>query len=188
GISVKELLFLDSLQRKGTLNIGIYAMLEPEEKVIEFMQNGPFLTEKMTARSLKLFTDGSLGSRGALLKKPYSDSPGNYGVYLLTDSLLDLYAKACFDFGFQLNTHCIGDSANALVLAKYAEILGGITDLRWRIEHAQVVSESDRHYFADYAIIPSVQPVAAMSDMAWAEERLGSERILDAYALKSLKN
>ena len=188
GISVKELLFLDSLQRKGTLNIGIYAMLEPEEKVIEFMQNGPFLTEKMTARSLKLFADGSLGSRGALLKKPYSDSPENYGVYLLTDSLLDLYAKACFDFGFQLNTHCIGDSANALVLAKYAEILGGITDLRWRIEHAQVVSESDRHYFADYAIIPSVQPVAAMSDMAWAEERLGSERILDAYALKSLKN
>ncbi len=188
GISIKELHFLDSLQSAGNLKIGIYAMLEPEDKVIEFMQNGPFLTEKLTARSFKLFADGSLGSRGALLKKPYSDQPENYGVYLLSDSILDLYAQACYDSGFQLNTHCIGDSANALILSKYAEVLGGITDLRWRIEHAQVVSENDRHYFADYAIIPSMQPVAAISDMAWAEERLGPERINDAYALRSLKN
>ena len=188
GISVKEVLFLDSLQKKGNLNIGIYAMLEPEEGVIEFMQNGPFVTDKMTARSVKLFADGSLGSRGALLKKPYSDSDENQGVYLLTDSILNLYATACYEYGFQLNTHCIGDSSNALILAKYGDILGGVTDMRWRIEHAQVVSESDRHYFADYAIIPSVQAIAAMSDMAWAEDRLGSERIKEAYALKSLKN
>ncbi len=188
GISIKELLFLDSLQKQGNLKIGIYAMLEPEEKVIAFMQNGPFITDQLTARSFKLFADGSLGSRGALLKKPYSDQPENYGVFLLSDSILDLYAKACYANGFQMNTHCIGDSANALILSKYAEILGGITDLRWRIEHAQVVSEEDRHFFADYAIIPSMQPVAAMSDMAWAEERLGSDRMSDAYALKSLKN
>lgn len=188
GISVKELLFLDSLQNEELLKIGIYAMLEADEQTLAFMKNGPYLTDKITARSVKLFADGSLGSRGALLKKPYSDQPGNYGVYLLSDSILDLYATACYENDYQLNTHCIGDSCNALILSKYAEVLGGITDLRWRIEHAQVVSESDRHYFADYAIIPSMQPVAAMSDMAWAEDRLGPERINDAYALKSLKN
>lgn len=188
GISIKDLHFLDSLQNKGDLQIGLYIMLKPEDGLIEFMQNGPFLTDKITARSVKLFADGSLGSRGALLKKPYSDKSESNGVYLLTDSILNLYSKACYDYGFQLNTHCIGDSANSLILNKYAEVLGGITDLRWRIEHAQVVSESDRHFFADYAIIPSMQPVAAISDMAWAEERLGPERISDAYALKSLKN
>lgn len=188
GISVKNLMLLDSLHKSGDLSIGIYAMLEPADETLKFMETGTFLTDKITARSVKLFSDGALGSRGALLKTPYSDDPGNYGVYLLTDSLLDLYLEACYDYGYQLCTHCIGDSSNALILNKYASVLGGVTDLRWRIEHAQVVSESDRHLFADYAIIPSMQPVAAMSDMAWAEERLGPERISDAYALKSLKD
>ena len=188
GISVKDLMFLDSLHESGDLSIGIYAMLEPADATLQFMETGTFLTEKITARSVKLFSDGALGSRGALLKAPYSDDPDNYGVYLLTDSLLDLYSQACYEYGYQLCTHAIGDSANALILNKYASVLGGVTDLRWRIEHAQVVSESDWHLFADYAIIPSMQPVAAMSDMTWAEDRLGPKRISGAYALKSLKN
>jgi len=188
GISVKDLMFLDSLHETGALNIGIYAMLEPADETLKLMETGTFLTDKITARSVKLFSDGALGSRGALLKQPYSDDPDNYGVFLLTDSVLDLYLRACYDNGYQLCTHAIGDSANALILNKYASTLQGVTDLRWRIEHAQVVSESDWHFFADYAIIPSVQPVAAMSDMAWAEERLGPKRMTGAYALKSLKN
>ena len=188
GISVKDLMLLDSLHESGSLNIGIYAMLEPADETLKFMETGTYLTDKITARSVKLFSDGALGSRGALLKAPYSDDPDNYGVYLLTDSILDLYLQACYDTGYQLCTHAIGDSASALILNKYASTLGGVTDLRWRIEHAQVVTESDWHLFADYAIIPSMQPVAAMSDMAWAEDRLGPKRISGAYALKSLKN
>ncbi len=163
-------------------------MLEPGDGAIEFMKNGPFITDRLSARSFKLFADGALGSRGALLKEPYSDQPETSGVYLLNDSILNMYADACYKYGFQLCTHCIGDSANALILEKYASTLGGVTDLRWRIEHAQVVSESDRHYFSDYAIIPSMQPVAAISDMGWAIGRLGDERIKGAYSLKSLKN
>lgn len=188
GISVNDLMFLDSLHDSGNLNIGIYAMLEPSDETLKFMETGIYLTDKLTARSVKLFSDGALGSRGALLKQPYSDDPDNHGVFLLTDSILNLYLHACYDNGYQLCTHAIGDSANALILNNYTSVLEGVTDLRWRIEHAQVVSESDRHIFSDYAIIPSMQPVAAMSDMAWAEDRLGSERIADAYALKSLKN
>ena len=188
GLSVNEILFLDSLHKSGDLKVGIYAMLEPGDGAIEFMQKGPFITDQLSARSFKLYADGSLGSRGALLKEPYSDQPETYGVYLLNDSILNMYADACYKNGFQLCTHCIGDSANAVILEKYASTLGGVTDLRWRIEHAQVVSETDRHYYSDYAIIPSMQPVAAISDMNWATERLGEERIKEAYSLKSLKN
>lgn len=188
GISPEEIALIDSLQTRGKLLLNIYCMIKAGPKALEFIKNGPIHTNGMSVRAVKLFADGALGSRGALLKKSYSDDPGNYGNFLLNDSIIDLYAKACFDNGFQLCTHCIGDSANAIMLRKYAETLGGITDLRWRIEHAQVVSPSDRHYFSDYAIIPSMQPIAAISDMEWAEDRLGPERIKNAYDLKTLKN
>ena len=89
---------------------------------------------------------------------------------------------------FQMNTHCIGDSANKLLLDVYAEVLGGTNDLRWRIEHAQVVSPPDRPLFAQYSIIPSVQPTHATSDGPWAGDRLGPERITHAYAYKDLLN
>lgn len=188
GISVRDMMLLDSLHDSGFLNIGIFAMLEPSQETLNFMETGIYLTDKMSVRSIKLFADGALGSRGAFLKKPYSDDPDNRGVFLLTDSVLDLFMDYGYEYGYQICTHCIGDSANAYVLDKYAGKLEGMTDLRWRIEHAQVVSESDRHYFSDYAIIPSMQPIAAMSDMAWAEDRLGSARMNGAYTLKSLKN
>lgn len=186
-ISPGEIALVDSLQSVGKLTLNIYAMVEAGPGVIEYIQNGPIQTDKLTMRAVKLFADGALGSRGALLKEPYADDPGNYGNFLLNDSIIDLYTKACFDNGFQLCTHCIGDSANAVILKKYAKTLGGITDNRWRIEHAQVVDPEDRHLFSDYAIIPSMQPIAAVSDMDWAEDRLGSERIKYAYDLKTLK-
>ncbi len=188
GISTQMLALLDSLQKTGDLKIGIYAMLKPEENVLDAIQKGPLLTERLTARGFKLYADGALGSKGALLKKPYSDDSTHYGIKVLNDSIFDRYAKACYENDFQLCVHCIGDSATSIVLKKYAEVLQGITDLRWRIEHAQVVSEHDRTYFRDYAIIPSMQPTHATSDMAWAEARLGDKRIKEAYALKSLKN
>ncbi len=188
GISPQEIALIDSLQSKGKLLLNIYAMIKASPAAMDLIKKGPTHTNGLTVRAVKLFADGALGSRGALLKKAYSDDPGNYGNFLLNDSIIDVYTKACFDYGFQLCTHCIGDSANAIMLRKYAESLGGITDLRWRIEHAQVVSPEDRHYFSDYAIIPSMQPIAAISDMEWAEERLGAQRIKNAYDLKTLKN
>lgn len=188
GLSLDEIMLLDSLQKAGALQLNIYAMLEAGEETLDFIRNkGPYYTDKLSVRAVKLFADGALGSRGALLKAPYADDPGNYGNFLLNDSIIDLYMEACYKNGFQLCTHCIGDSANAIMLRKYASKLGGVTDLRWRIEHAQVVSPGDMHYFADYTIIPSVQPVAAVADMDWAEDRLGSIRIQYAYRLKSLK-
>ena len=94
---------------------------------------------------------------------------------------MDLYAH-----NFQMNTHCIGDSANRLLLNVYSHMLKGKNDLRWRIEHAQVVEPSDLQKFANYGIIPSVQPTHATSDMYWAGERLGFDRLKTAYAYKDL--
>jgi predicted amidohydrolase YtcJ len=188
GLPPADILFLDSLQKAGDLDIGIYAMFQPGKSTLEYLKKGPILTDKLSARSVKLYADGALGSRGALLKEPYSDDPGNKGLLLLSDSVYSIYSKACLDYGFQLNTHCIGDSANSHVLKLYAESLKEMNDLRWRIEHAQIVSEEDRQYFKNYGIIPSVQPVHATSDAPWAGKRLGPDRLQNAYSYKSLLN
>lgn len=188
GLPVADILFLDSLQKAGDLDIGIYAMFRPGEGTLEYLKKGPLLTDKLSARSVKLYADGALGSRGALLKEPYSDDTDNTGLLLLNDSIYSVYSKACLDYGFQLNTHCIGDSANSYVLKLYAKSLKEMNDLRWRIEHAQIVSEEDREYFKSYGIIPSVQPVHATSDAPWASKRLGPDRLQNAYSYKSLLN
>ncbi len=187
GIKVKEVGLLDSLHKAGQLFIGINAFLNPENTSLDFMQNGPYVTDLLSVRSIKLYSDGALGSRGALLKKPYSDDPENRGLVLMTDSTITFWAEACLKNGYQLCTHAIGDSANAWILHRYADFLMEINDLRWRIEHAQVVSPEDHHFFRDFGIIPSVQPVHGTSDGAWAETRLGSERISHAYAYESLR-
>jgi predicted amidohydrolase YtcJ len=96
-------------------------------------------------------------------------------------------AQWCKQHDFQMNTHCIGDSANKLLLDVYGEVLGGTNDLRWRIEHAQVLSPEDRPKFGAFSIIPSVQPTHATSDGPWAETRLGPERIKHAYAYDDLR-
>ncbi|MCH2214965.1 MAG: amidohydrolase [Flavobacteriales bacterium] len=187
GISVQDIQLLDSLQKAGNLSIRVFAMLSQGDEAISFMDQGPLKTEKLNVRSIKIYADGALGSRGALLKDPYADDPENYGLKLIPDSLLARYCEIAKTNNFQVITHCIGDSANSFVLNTYAEVLGEISDRRWRIEHAQIVSPEDRSAFHKYAIIPSVQPVHATSDQYWAEERLGPDRIEYAYAYKSLK-
>jgi predicted amidohydrolase YtcJ len=136
--------------------------------------------------AIKIYADGALGSRGAALLKEYSDQPGYHGLIL---SPLDEMRKIATDakgHNWQLCTHAIGDSANRAILRLYAEILKGKNDLRWRIEHAQVVDNEDYILFNNYSIIPSVQPTHAISDMPWAPERLGNERLPTAYAFKRL--
>lgn len=187
GLEYDTVMLIDSLQQSGKLRIRINAMLSPTEKNLAgFVRRGPFQKERLTVNSLKLYADGALGSRGALLLEPYSDEPGSTGLLLSSqDYFRDMLDEASQN-NFQVNTHCIGDSANRLILNLYGEVLKGANDKRWRIEHAQVIHPDDFKLFAKYNIIPSVQTTHCTSDMYWAENRLGVERVKGAYAYKKL--
>ncbi len=187
GLDLQTILIMDSLQKQGKLKIHISAMLNPTlENYDHFMAKGPYLTDRLHITAVKIYADGSLGSRTALLKKPYSDDPAKSGVLVTSADSIRKYCLLASMHGYQVNTHCIGDSAVRLVLGIYSEFLHGKNDLRWRIEHAQVVDPADLHLFGDYSVIPSVQATHATSDMYWAGDRLGSERIKTAYAYKQL--
>jgi predicted amidohydrolase YtcJ len=178
---------IKSLNKDGSLKMRIYAILSPSHENIDtLMQKGIHKTDYLNIRSLKLYADGALGSRGARMTVPYSDDPDNSGLWLSTPENIQKMCALADSCGYQVCTHCIGDAANHKVLEIYSGILGGKNDKRWRIEHAQVVAESDFEMFGKYNIVPSVQPTHATSDMYWAEERLGPERIAGAYAYKRL--
>lgn len=176
---------IEELYTAGSLKIRLYVMAEPQDTAYLF-QRGKVKTERLNVRSFKLYADGALGSRGACLLKPYSDKPAEQGFLLTPPNELLQLTTAFYEKGFQANTHCIGDSANRLMLNLYGRLLKGKNDRRWRIEHAQVVSKADVPKFGRYSIIPSVQPTHATSDMYWAEARLGSERVKDAYPFRDL--
>jgi predicted amidohydrolase YtcJ len=187
GLDLQEILIIDSLVRNGSMHMRVYAMLNPsEENFNYFLSNGPIKTEHLVVRSIKLYADGSLGSRGAFLKKDYCDQPGTIGLPQQKPEYYDSICKRMFAAGFQVCTHCIGDSANLQMMNIYGKYLKGKNDLRWRIEHAQVVDPADRFLFGKYSIIPSIQPTHATSDMYMAEERLCEARMHSAYAYKSL--
>jgi predicted amidohydrolase YtcJ len=127
-----------------------------------------------------------LGSRGALLKQPYSDQHGHYGVLTTSTEDMKRIANICEMTGYQMNTHAIGDSTNKILLDLYERVFEVNKDHRWRIEHAQVIDPKDFELFSKYAIFPSVQPTHAVSDQRWAEQRLGRTRMIGAYAYKTL--
>ena len=186
GLEKKTIQVIDSLQQIGELKIRVYAMISnTKDNLNYYLTNGIIEKEKLTVRSVKAYLDGALGSRGALLKKPYSDENKNKGLTITTKEQLFDLANKLSSKGFQLNTHAIGDKANEIVLDVYNYILKDIEDPRWRVEHAQVVDEFDIQKF-NSKIIPSVQPTHATSDMKWADERLGSKRLNRAYAYKEL--
>ncbi len=133
-----------------------------------------------------MYADGALGSRGACLVEPYADKPKETGFLLSTEQEFRALAKLLAASKFQMNTHAIGDSANRIILNIYGEALKGQQDRRWRIEHAQVVTPADMGKFGQFGIVPSVQPTHATSDMYWAGERLGAERLKTAYAYAEL--
>ena len=187
GIDFEDIAIFKSLMESKKLKLAIYAMLMPSEKNKRFASdNGVYRYKNLSIRSFKMFADGALGSKGALLKNPYSDDHQHRG--LLTTSLSEMQelSKFCSKIGYQLNTHAIGDSANKIILNLYKNEYSINKDHRWRIEHAQVIDRNDLHFFSDFAIFPSVQPTHAVSDQRWAESRLGKERIKGAYAYKSL--
>jgi predicted amidohydrolase YtcJ len=187
GLDFPIVNFLDSMQQEDLLKLRLYVMLNPtEENIQNFINQGQIITPQLTIRSIKIYSDGSLGSRTALLKAPYSDDPSNYGIQVTSpDKINEICALAAKD-GYQVCTHAIGDSAIDVVLKIYKEFLKGKNDLRWRIEHAQVVDPRDISMFGTYSIIPSVQSTHATSDMNWAPDRLGKRRIKWAYAYKDL--
>lgn len=188
GLKKEDIAFLEKLYADSLLSIRQYIMLADHQPTLEYyFKTGHVKSPHLHIRSVKTYVDGALGSRGAALLEPYSDKPQTSGLLLFSPSHFDSLARACDDADFQLNAHCIGDSANRLMLQIYGDVLGGVNDKRWRIEHAQIVHPNDVPLYGKYTIIPSMQPTHATSDMYWAEDRLG-KRIGYAYPTKDLLN
>ena len=186
GLSRSVIELIDSLQQTGDLKMRVYAMISASEEQLDYyLDRGPIKTPRLNVRSFKVYADGALGSRGAALKAPYSDDHEHYGALVTPLADMQAIAQRLAESDFQMNTHAIGDSANYFVLDLYERVLSNPAKARWKIEHAQVVDPADFDRFAS-GIIPSVQPTHATSDMYWAEERLGPERIKGAYAYQTL--
>jgi predicted amidohydrolase YtcJ len=186
GISREQIELIDSLQKEGVLKIKIYAMIENNpEDVDYYLKQGPFKTDKLNVRSVKVYADGALGSRGASMIDEYSDRRGYFGIIRTPIDSINNLAFKLAGTKFQMNTHAIGDNANRIVLNAYRDALFNYRDPRWRVEHAQVINENDIDFF-NYKIIPSVQPTHATSDMYWLYDRVGKKRANLAYAYKEL--
>ena len=188
--------------KKGRLPLRIYAMLDGSNSVLteEWLKRGPEIDpgHKFTVRSIKVFADGALGSRGAALSDPYSDAPETRGNITTSETEIYTLTRRSLERGFQVATHAIGDAANHQVLNAYqkalkeasearsGEAVSAVRDARLRIEHAQVLASADIPRFAEFGVIASMQPTHCTSDMAWAGKRLGPERIKGAYAWRSV--
>ncbi|WP_430412208.1 amidohydrolase [Kordia sp.] len=187
GLDKNVINLIDSLQKADALSMRIYAMISNTPANVEhYINKKPYKTDYLNVRSFKVYGDGALGSRGAVLKESYSDKENHFGAMVINPEDLSKLAARIAKTEYQMNTHAIGDSANYQVLKTYASVLEGQTDRRWKIEHAQVIDEADFEQFKNKNIIPSVQPTHATSDMYWAGERLGDKRLKDAYAYKKL--
>jgi predicted amidohydrolase YtcJ len=171
------------LLRENKLPVRVYAMIGGDGELWHtYLKHGPEIGDRLTVRTIKLVADGAMGSRGAAFWQPYADDPGNSGLLILSSETIERVAREAYDHGFQVATHAIGDRANRTVLDAYAAVLKGQNDRRWRVEHAQIVSLPDFRLFAENRIIASVQATHATSDMRWAEQRIGPDRMAGAYA------
>ena len=187
GLNYRVALLMDSLQKSNELKMRLYVMLSDSKENYDFLfSKGKIKTDRLNVRSFKVYADGALGSRGACLLQPYSDKPGWSGFLLSSQQHFDSVANIIYQHDFQMCTHAIGDSGNRVMLNIYAKYLKGKNDRRWRIEHSQVISQNDFRLFGDNSIVPSVQPTHATSDMYWAPDRLGKERVKGAYANENL--
>jgi len=187
GLSRNTIQLIDSLQKVGNLKIRMYTMVSATpDNLNYYIKKGIVKTDRLNIRSFKVYADGALGSRGAALRKPYTDAPNHYGAFVTNPKTIKNIAKRIASSDYQMNTHAIGDSANHFVLKIYTDVLKGKANKRWRIEHAQVISPKDFKYFKN--ILPSIQPTHATSDMYWAANRLGATRLKGAYAYKDLLN
>jgi predicted amidohydrolase YtcJ len=187
GVYPEGVEMVEKLQKEGALKMRLYMLLPDHPYSYSFFEKrGIIKTDRLHVRGIKLYMDGALGSRGACLLHSYADRQGWNGFLTSTPAHMDSMAAFIYAKGLQMCTHAIGDSGNRVILNIYAKHLKGKNDLRWRVEHAQVVNENDFNLFGKYSIIPSVQPTHATSDMYWAGARLGKEREKGAYAFRQL--
>jgi predicted amidohydrolase YtcJ len=188
GLNPEDIDNVDALQKSNDLKMRLYVMLsdKPASYASKYFTGGGYVTERLSVKGVKVYGDGALGSRGACLLHPYTDKPGWTGFLLSSQAHFDSVAAKLINTDFQMCTHAIGDSANRTILNVYAKYLKGKNDKRWRIEHAQIINPADFHLFGDNNIIPSVQPTHGTSDMYWAGDRLGAERLKGGYAYKQL--
>ncbi len=186
GQDIATINLIDSLQQAGQLKMHVNAMVNPDDETMDyFMNQGVIDKERLTVRSVKIYADGALGSRGAKLLEPYTDDPTNDGLILESDDFYRHVCQKAYDAGYQVCCHAIGDGGVHHILDIFSEYLKGKNDLRWRIEHSQTVSDADFQRFGEFSVIPSIQTTHCTSDMDWADERLG-ERIKNAYAYQQL--
>jgi predicted amidohydrolase YtcJ len=184
----------EELVRAGRFTLRNHVMLDGSDDALlaSYLQRGPTTLADgghLSVRAIKLYVDGALGSRGAALLAPYSDDPGNVGLLRTTQAHVQDVCERALRAGFQVCTHAIGDRGNRVVLDAYEAALrtsAAVHDHRWRIEHAQVLAPGDIPRFAKLGIIPSMQTTHQISDMPWAQARLGPERVQGAYAWRSL--
>ena len=187
GLDMSDINIIDTLQQEGKINMRLFAMLSDNpENLSVYLKRGPYKTDKLFVNGFKVYADGALGSRGACLLHNYEDRKDWTGFLLANISHYDSLASVLAATNFQMCTHAIGDSANRQILNIYNKYLQKGNDKRWRIEHAQVVNPTDFNLFGAASVVPSVQPTHATSDMYWAAERLGNERMKGAYAYKQL--
>jgi predicted amidohydrolase YtcJ len=188
GLDRSTIELIDELQKSNELKMRIYAMVSgnKQEQIDYYINKGITKTDRLNVRSFKIYGDGALGSRGAAMRKSYSDRENHFGALIYPPERYQEIAKQIAASEFQMNTHAIGDSANTWMLKIYKEVLKDQENRRWRIEHAQIISSKDFQNFNN--ILPSVQPTHATSDMYWAEDRIGKDRMKGAYAFRNLLN
>jgi predicted amidohydrolase YtcJ len=192
GIDRVEEYALRDLAKRGQLPIRVYAMVTgdmhwiTERLTLQNRSPAEPVTDLLTIRAVELFADGALENRGARLLEPYSDDATTSGLVRTAPGELKAIAEAAYERGWQLCVHCAGDAATRDVLSLYEEVLHGKRDRRWRIEHAQVIDPSDRPRFEKLGVVACVDPAQVMTDMEWAEARLGKERLAGAFAWRSL--
>jgi len=194
GASSQVLDIYEELGKAGQLNFRMYAMISDDSTTLaKWFARGPLVggyDNTLWIRSIKLYIDGALGSRGAALLDPYADMANTNGLLVSKPEHIGAVAARALKTGFQVNTHAIGDRGNRIVLDEYEKALKTtpVADHRFRVEHAQIISPDDIPRFAELGVIPSMQASHQTSDMYWAGTRLGSTRLLGAYAWRSLLN
>jgi len=188
GVSLDDFKVLQEMAAAGDIPLRLYEMADGNHAALDWLctQGGRWAdaSGRLQMRTVKLYMDGALGSRGAALLSDYNDDHGNRGILVTSPDAYRTAVEKAYRCHVQVATHAIGDRGNRMVLDTYQSVLGdhADSDHRWRVEHAQIVALDDIPRFAKLRLIASMQPTHATSDMPWAEQRLGAERLKGAYA------